>query len=215
VRNPARSPGLVTSPVGSLGGSRAELGRIVLVTAVGAATGSRAAAAALACIGSESDRAGLLIDLAAGRRPRPSLIATGAARGLEERLAAHLPGRVAASRGRVCHLILPADLAGIEQISAALPIVRDALSVVHLPPRLLQPALDESRLQPSAALLRADLDEDRALVALAVRDLMERRMDVAVLKRPLAWSVARAALLGALSPSSGALPLRATERLLR
>jgi hypothetical protein len=66
-------------------------GPVVLVAPVGAAVGSRPAAAALACAGSELDRAGLLIDLDDGRAPRPSLIATAAARALEERLAAHLP----------------------------------------------------------------------------------------------------------------------------
>ena len=43
-----------------------------------------AAAAALACAGSEADRAGLLVDLDCGRPPRPALIATAAARELEE-----------------------------------------------------------------------------------------------------------------------------------
>ena len=76
-------------------------GAVVLVTAVGAASGARAAAAALACAASEPDRAALLIDLDGGRAPRPSLVATSAARALEERLAAHLPdagGRLARVR---------------------------------------------------------------------------------------------------------------------
>ena len=64
---------------------------VVLVTRVGTAAGSRAAAAALACAASEPDRAALLVDLDEARAPRPSLIATAGARALEERLAAHLP----------------------------------------------------------------------------------------------------------------------------
>ena len=40
-------------------------GRVILATAVGGASGSRAAAAALACVGSEPDLPGLLIDVAA------------------------------------------------------------------------------------------------------------------------------------------------------
>jgi hypothetical protein len=78
-------------------------GRVVVVTPVGAASGSRAAAAALACAGSEPDRPGLLIDLG-GRGPRPTLIASSGARELEERLAVHLPALRAASRGQTCHL---------------------------------------------------------------------------------------------------------------
>lgn len=79
---------------------------VIVVTRVGGAGGARAAAAALACAGSEADRAGLLVDLDAGRRPRPSLISSAAARELEERLAAHLPDAGVAERGRICHLAL-------------------------------------------------------------------------------------------------------------
>jgi type II secretory pathway component PulK len=185
---------------------------MILATTVGVATGSKAAAAALACAASEPDRAALLIDLDDGRALRPSLIATAGARALEERLAAHLPHAEAASRGRVCHLKLPADPDGIEGIAAALPLVRESAAVVHLPPRLLRPLLEDTRVQPTTALLRADIADDRALTALVARDLMERSLRVAVLKRPLAWLPARRALLGALP--GGGLPARMCERLL-
>jgi hypothetical protein len=188
-------------------------GRVVLVTRVGAAAGSKAAAGALACAASESDRAALLIDLDAGRAPRPSLIATAGARELEERLAAHLPDAAIASRGRICQLTLPPDL-GVEPIAAALPLVRESAAVVHLPPPLLRPLLDDTRIRPTAALLRADLSEERALTALAARDLIERGLRVAVLKRPLGWLSARLALQG-LAPSGNGLPTpRQVERLL-
>jgi hypothetical protein len=131
-------------------------GIVVLVTRVGDAEGSLAAAAALACAGSDPDRAGLLIDLG-GRRPRPALLASTAARKLEERLAAHLPEAPLASRGQVCHLSLPADGNGIARLPAALPLARDAIAVVHLPPGLLRAVLGESAIQASGVLLRADL----------------------------------------------------------
>jgi hypothetical protein len=191
------------------------VGPVVLVTRVGAASGSRAAAAALACAGSGPDRAGLLIDLADGRAPRPSLLATAAARDLEERLVAHMPEAGVGSRGSTCHLKLPGDAAGIERISAALPLVRDSVAVVHLPPSLLQPALAEPPIGATGALLRADLREDRALAALAVRDLVSRDLRVAVLKRPLPWLTGRAALLGALPLGGRAFPAGLRDRLLR
>lgn len=187
---------------------------IVLVTQVGAASGSRAAAAALAGAGSGPDRAGLMVDLADGRAPRPSLIATAAARELEERLAVHLPRAGVASRGQVCQLKLPPGPEGIERVAGALPIVRGSAAVIHLSPRLLQPALAELRIRPTAALLRADLADDRALTALAVRDLIARGLRVAVLKRPLGWLAARRALLGAPLAAGGGLPTRLCERLL-
>jgi hypothetical protein len=171
--------------------------QVVLVTRVGDATGSRAAAAALACAASEPDRAALLIDLDGGRPPRPSLIATAGARELEERLAAHMPDAALASKGSICCLKLTADPQGVEQVAAALPLVRESAGIVHLPPGLLRAALEEPRIRPTAALLRADLEQERALTALAVRDLMTRGLRVAVLKRPPAWLAAQAALIGA------------------
>jgi hypothetical protein len=186
----------------------------VLVTTVGAATGSKAAAAALACAGSGPDQAGLLIDLAGDRPPRPSLIATASARALEERLAAHLPEAGVASRGQICHLSLPPDPSGVDQIPAALPIVRDSVAVLHLPPHLLQPTLSETRIRPSGALLRADLTQDRALTALVAADLIGCGLSVTVLKQPLGWIASRAAMLGALPLGSGGLPNRLRDRLL-
>lgn len=190
-------------------------GPVVLVTAVGEASGSKAAAAVLACAGSEPDRPGLLIDLG-GRAPRPTLVASAGARELEERLAVHMPEGRAASRGQTCHLALPADASGIERLPAALALVRDSIGVVHLPPRLLQPLLAESHVRASGVLLRADLEVDRSLAALVAGELIGGDLRVAVLKRPLAWIPSRRALFGVLpAGATGGLPSRVTERLLR
>jgi hypothetical protein len=188
---------------------------VVLVVRVGAAGGARAAAAALACAGAEPDRAGLLVDLDPGRLPRPSLIATGVARELEERLVAHLPEAAVASRGKICHLTLPSDEGGLERVGAAVAIGRGGIVVVNLAPHLVQEAL-AGPIRPSGALLRADLAEDRALTALAVGDLLEHGVRPAVMKRPLGWIAARRALAGALVPGVGgaALPQPACARLL-
>jgi hypothetical protein len=186
---------------------------VVLVIQVGAAVGSRAAAAALACAASEPDRAALMIDVGEGRPPRPALISTVGARALEERLAAHLPDAPSASRGPLCRLALPADAVSIDRIAAALPLVRESAGVIHLPPGSLRPLLEDRRIRPTAALLRADLSADRALTALVARDLIERGLRVAVLKRPLGWLTARAALLGALPAGKGP-PARPCKRLL-
>lgn len=189
-------------------------GPVILVTAVGAAGGARAAAAALACAASELDRAALLIDLGEGRAPRSSLLATAGARELEERLVAHMPDAAVASRGRICRLGLPADPAAFERLPAALPLARESVAVVHFPAALLRPLLDEPRIRPTAALLRADLAEDRALTALAVRDLLARGLRVAVLKRPVGRLAAHAALIGIVPADGRALPGRLRERLL-
>ncbi|HET8863479.1 MAG TPA: hypothetical protein VFM94_09545 [Solirubrobacterales bacterium] len=192
---------------------RGRSGPVVLVTHVGGAVGSRAAAAALACAASKPERAALLVDLDECRAPRPSLVATAGARDLEKRVAAHMPEAAVASRGQICHLKLPAGPAGIGQVAAASPLARESAAVILLPPSLLQPLLEEPRVQPAAALLRADLSEDRALAALAARDLMTRGLRVVVLKRPLGWSAGRWALFGAF-PAGAAFPVRLRDRLL-
>ncbi|HEX6602207.1 MAG TPA: hypothetical protein VF030_06145 [Solirubrobacterales bacterium] len=186
----------------------------ILVTAVGEAEGSRGAAAALACSCANVDEAALLIEVG-GRVPRPTLIASAAAQQLEERLIGHLPQVRVAARGQVCHLAVPAEGEGLEAASAAVAVARKSIAVVHLPPELFQPVLaGDWRLRSSAALLRADLRTDRPLVALTVRDLIERRVATAVLKRRLSWVTERRALFGALPPGSpGGLSERMVRRL--
>jgi hypothetical protein len=188
-------------------------GAVILVTAVGAAAGSKAAAAALVCAGSEPDRPGLLIDVS-GRAPRPTLVASSGARELEERLGAHLPQLCAASRGQTCHLAIADELEVFESVRAALPLVRDAVAVIHLPQASLQAALGATGIRPTGAMLRADLDRDRALTALAVRDLAGRGLRTKVLKQALGWIPARRALFGVLPRAApGGLPVAAVDSL--
>jgi len=188
-------------------------GPVVFVSAVGSAEGARGAAAALACAGAEADLAALLIDHG-GRPPRPTLVASAAARTLEERLAMRLPEARVAARGQVCHLVLPADGDGLAAAAAAVAVARGSTTAVHLPPELLQTALAVSSLSASGVLLRADLTDDRALVGLTVRDLLAREVAASVLKRRLGWVAERRALFGILPPGApGALPDRLVERL--
>lgn len=188
-------------------------GPVVLVAAVGEADGSRGAAAALACAGAEADVATLLIDVG-GRGPRPTLIASAAAQGLEERLRAHLPEARVAARGQVCHLAVQVEGEEIDAAAGAIDVARGSLTVVHLPPSLLQAALAGSALRPTGVLLRADLPSDRALVALAARDLIEQGLAVGVLKRRLGWVAERRALFGVLPAGSpGGLPEHLVRRL--
>lgn len=187
--------------------------RVVLVSAVGEAEGSRGAAAALACARAEVDSAALLVDVG-GKQPRPTLIASAAAQKLEERLVAHLPDHRAAARGQVCQLTVTADVEGLAAASAAATVERGGFVVVHVPPQLLQAALSFSDLRPLGVLLRADLRGDRSLVALVARDLLERDLAVGVLKHRLNWVAERRALFGVLPAGvPGGLPERLVGRL--
>jgi hypothetical protein len=193
---------------------------VVLVTAVGRAEGARAAAAALACAGAELDSPSLFID-AGGRAPRPALLASAAAQKLEERLGAHYPEVKVAARGQVCHLAVPANPEGLGWAAAAVTVARGAVAVLHLRPELLGAALEgrdrlqgSGALRPSGVLLRADLAEDRPLVALAVRGLIAEGLAVAVLKQRLSWVAERRALFGALPAGApGGLPDRLARQL--
>jgi hypothetical protein len=194
------------STVGESGGLSFENplrdGPTVLVSAVGRAEGSRGVAAALACAGGEVDRAALLIEID-GRAPRPTLIASAAARELEERLQAHLPVRVAA-RGQICHVSVTGDEGGFDAAAGAVAVARGAVAVIHAAQPEIQGLL-EHRLgdRLSGALLRADLKADRALVALVVGRLRGRGLEIGVVKKRLPWVVERRALFGALAPGGG------------
>jgi hypothetical protein len=187
----------------------------VVVTAVGAAEGSRGAAAALSCARADVDPATLFVDVG-GRAPRPTLLASAAAQRLEERLTAHLPEARVAARGQVCHLAVPAEPEGLEMAAAAVTVARGGLAVLHLPPTQLRPLLEkETRLKPSGILLRADLAADRPLLALVVRDLLGRGLNVGVLKQRLSWVSERRALFGSLQPdAAGGLPQNLRRNLL-
>lgn len=187
----------------------------IAVTAVGAAEGSRGAAAALACAGADLDLATLLVDVG-GRAPRPTLLTSAAANRLEERLVAHLPQARIAARGQVCHLAVPAEAEGLEIASAAVTVARGALAVLHLPPVMFRPLLVEGLgPRPSGVLLRADLTADRPLLALVARDLIVEGFDLAVLKQRLSWVAERRALFGALAPeAAGGLPPYVVHRFL-
>ena len=190
-------------------------GPAVLVTAVGAAEGSRAAAAALACAGADVDRATLLVDLG-GRAPRPTLLASAAAQRLEERLAAHLPSARVAARGHICQLAVGDGPEGEETALTAAAVARDELRVVHAEPARAQALLGSPLGEEiSCVLLRADVAADRPLLALAVASLLGRDLAVAVLKRRLPWVTERRALFGALPPgSAGGLPAAVERKLL-
>jgi hypothetical protein len=195
---------------------RGPAGSGVVVTQIGDAAGAREIAAAVACIGSDVDRAGLLVELTAGERsPRPALVATAAARALEDRLSAHLPGVPVAARGRHCHLSTSVEDRGVEVARAARPLVRDSACVVLAAPGAVTELLDGGGIAVDSALVRADLGTDRALTALAVRGLLARGLRVAVAKRALPWAAARMALFGALPRGADAgVPRRTLERCL-
>lgn len=167
----------------------------IVVTGVGDARGSVAVAAALAGAASGHRGGGLLVDLAAERAPRPTIVASAAASSLSASLANALPEAQVAPRGRICHLCLDADQ--VERgLDALVAFPQASPCVVHTSAELFREAIEHDGLRSRAAVLRADLRQQRALTGLTVRDLLARGLLVRVVKEPLGWLAGRRALSG-------------------
>lgn len=175
---------------------------VFIATGISGAFGLRAAAAALACAGADGARASLFVDVG-GRLPRSTLMATAAARSLEERLAATLPMHSPAARGQVCHLAVRPDAA---ELAAVVDAVSDAsveVAVLNLPADRweIAPTFLEG-IRISGAMVRADLPAHRSQLVPLVRELIGTGLRVGVLKQRLGWQSERRAMFG-LPPVNG------------
>ena len=174
---------------------------VILTTAIGGSGGgtSMGAAVAVAAGGGEGSASALLVDLDPGHRTRgATVLASDSARELEDRLRAlGGPFEAAAARGHLCYLPLPEDedpLATVAELVAhKLPA---AAVIVHLPQELWARAIGDMRLRARSGLLRAELPADRALAALAVRELHDRGLRAKVVSDPLGRVASRRALAG-------------------
>jgi hypothetical protein len=187
---------------------RAASGRppLVLATAAPSTGGGVAAAAALGVAVARNSAQGiLLVEIGAeGAGRRPTLLASDAARRLEDAVRADRPELRVAARGNLCWLAIPSSdpdcdpedsaLARLARLQAApLPA---ALIVAHMPPALWRQGLERPDLRPVGGLVRADLPAQRPLAALAVHELRERRLIARIASRPLGAVGSRRALAG-------------------
>src|SRR5919108_269537 len=121
--------------------------------------------------------------LGGGRNRGPTMLASAAAGRLEEALREAGAGR-AAARGRLCWLGLPGGEEGLGELARALDAApAGSLALAHLPARLWPLAVETPALGARAGLLRADLPGDRALAALAVKELRERSLRARIASR--------------------------------
>ena len=169
---------------------------VSLVTATSGARGSEALAAALATYAADEGRAALLVEVGSGASPRrPTLLASPAARRCETDLGG--TASYAAARGLLCHFAAGDGAEGLECGAEAIARLGECAGcVIHVEAALWLQALGYPGLWPRSALIRAELPRDRALAALAVRDLRDRGLAVRVAGRPLGWGAARRALAG-------------------
>jgi hypothetical protein len=169
---------------------------VIAATELGAAGGGLAIAAGVGVVLAEERSGVLLAEVGADRGRTPTVLASRAARELEERLREREFDQVAA-RGRLCWLGLPAADDPLGRAAVALDAVPShAFALVHVPPSLWLAALDDPALRPRAALLRADLPAERATAALAAIELRERGLTVRIASRPLGLVASRRVLAG-------------------
>jgi hypothetical protein len=194
---------------------------VVIATAIGGAGGAASLAAAVGVASAEADsgRAALIVDLDPPPRGRgPTVLASDSARLLEDWLRrSDDTFAPTAARGHVCHL--PIEPGGEEDADEGDPLrpLAELLEreppasavIVHLPPSLWPDALQDAGVGAGAGLIRADLPSDRALAALAVRELHARGMRAKVASRPLGRVASRRALAGV--EPGGAASRRATR----
>jgi Transglycosylase SLT domain/D-alanyl-D-alanine carboxypeptidase/Putative Flp pilus-assembly TadE/G-like len=174
---------------------------VVLATAIAGSGGATSLAAgvgvAIAC-GSDR-RAALLIDLdPPSRGRRPTVLASDSARELEDELR-DIGGAfaAAAARGHLCYLPLAAGDDALDRVVELLDRAPAAsVVIVHVPPALWPRAVGDERLGARGGLMRAELPADRALAALAVRELHERGLRARVVSDPLGRVASRRALAG-------------------
>ncbi|HEY8467070.1 MAG TPA: transglycosylase SLT domain-containing protein [Solirubrobacterales bacterium] len=144
---------------------------LVLATSLGDAPGGPALAAALAFA---LARDGSAIWARPGAEaPRPTLLASRAARELEARL--REAGWQAAARGAICELRLPDDEPA-EALARARADCGGAALVAWLGERDWRAAVEHHELAADGALIRAERDRDRALTALLAIELRARRI---------------------------------------
>ena len=164
--------------------------------------GSQAAAAALACAGSEPDRAALLSTSAGRRRGRPWSPRRRRASWRSgspptcRRLRSPRAGRSATSRSRRRAERLRGGLGG----AAARPRARSRSSTCRRPVAAVLRPRPASR--PTGALLRADLAADRRCWRWPSRDLLGRGLRGRGPQAPLGWVAAAPAPVRRLAPGA-------------
>jgi hypothetical protein len=173
---------------------------LILCCELPGSAGGLAVAAALGVAVATDEGAGgfaapvLLVELGGGRARGPTMLAADGARSLERALRDE--GLEAAARGHLAWLRLAGDeateaLAGAIEHGAAARAVVVACSGAEA-----RALLDAGAVQPDAIVLRADLPAQRALAALAVRDLGAEAGRVRVVGRGLGRVAARRAIAG-------------------
>ena len=166
---------------------------LVAVTSLPGCDGGPAAAAAagvaIARTRGKDPRGVVFIDGSSDTRRRPTRVSSAAARTLEAELGDVTP---AAARGLLCS-IAPTEDAWCEVIAACRESAAEAV-VAYLPPARWRELVDSGEVD--AAVLRADLRTERALTAIAARELIANGLTTCVVGEAPGLVASRRALAG-------------------
>ena len=180
------------------------MSRLVLVAELPGAAGASATAAALAVACACGDGQPVALIEVGGRRRGPTMLASSSARSLEERMRA--AGRDCCARGRFVSVPVDASGGWEDELVATVTVLGETGSaVVCLPPPLVRWALARAELGVDAVVLRAELPRQRALAALAVRELRAAGVPVKIARRAPGRVATRRALAG-IEPGGDASP---------
>jgi hypothetical protein len=151
----------------------------------------------------------LLAELGPSARRRPTtLLASPAARGLEDRLRS--TGWPASARGHLCHLALTGEGGdALEELADALSEVEPEVVVAQMPGKLWVPALEAERLGAVGGCVLLELPRQRSLAALASSELARRGLRAHVATTPPSALAARRAQAGV--PVGGRSSVRAAR----
>ena len=172
---------------------------LVLASELSEAGGGLATAAAVAVTiagprdPDDDPAAALLVEHGAARSRGPTLLASAGALEVERTLSRL--GLEVAARGRLAWLRLERGEGWLDRLRLACE-EQDAVVVVHLRGADLRTLLESAQLRPRAVLLRADLPAQRALTALAARELIGDDIRVRVASRAPGRVATRRALSG-------------------
>lgn len=185
---------------------------LMLVAPVSVDHSAFPAAATVAARAGAAGRPVLLAELRGGAR-RPGLFSTALSRGVADLVRARFSDLTPVTRGQLCHLSLPVEDDVTTSVVAELPRIlpEQALCLVVSGPAELRELVETESVEPDSALLVAEFPRDRAVTALACRDLSRRGIRCRIWRLPLGGMRAQLASLG-LPP--GGVPAATAARLL-
>ena len=191
----------------------AKRAHLMLAAPVSANCSAFPAAVTVAARAGVAARPVLLVELSEGRGRRPGPFSTAVSRGIADLVKARFRDLDPVTRGQLCCLNLRAEVESATSVIAELPSIlpERALCLVVAEPTDFRRLVEAEPVDVDSALLVGEFPRDRAVMALACKDLTRRGIRCRAWKLPLTGLRTRLSALGL--PPHG-LPAATAARLL-